>query len=107
VLLVNGGSASASEILSGAVRDFKAGTLIGTKTFGKGLVQNVIDLKDGTGIKITIARYYTPNGECIQGKGITPDIVVELPKAAEERQLTQDEDTQLQKGIEVIKSKMK
>ena len=107
VLLVNGGSASASEILSGAVRDFKAGTLIGTKTFGKGLVQNVIDLKDGTGLKVTIARYYTPSGECIQGKGITPDIVVELPKAAEERQLTRQEDTQFQKGIEVIKSKIK
>lgn len=107
VLLVNGGSASASEILSGAVRDFKAGTLIGTKTFGKGLVQNVIDLKDGTGLKVTIARYYTPSGECIQGIGIKPDIVIELPKEAATRQITQREDTQLQKGIEVIKSKIK
>jgi carboxyl-terminal processing protease len=105
VLLVNGGSASASEIVSGAVRDFKAGTIIGTKTFGKGLVQTIIGLKDGSGVKITIAKYYTPSGECIQGKGITPDIVLDLPEADKNRELKHSEDIQLQKAIEVIKSK--
>jgi carboxyl-terminal processing protease len=105
VLLVNGGSASASEIVSGAVRDYKAGTLIGTKTFGKGLVQTIIGLKDGSGVKVTIAKYYTPSGECIQGIGITPDIVLDLPEADKNRELKHDEDIQLQKAIEVIKSK--
>lgn len=105
VLLVNGGSASASEIVSGAVRDYKAGTLIGTKTFGKGLVQTIIGLNDGSGIKVTIARYYTPSGECIQGKGITPDIVLDLPEKDKNRELKHNEDIQLQKAIEVIKSK--
>ncbi len=104
-VLVNGGSASASEIVSGAVRDHKAGTLIGTKTFGKGLVQTVLGLKDGTGVKITIAKYYTPSGECIQGIGITPDIVIDLPEKDKNRDLTHAEDIQLQKAIEVIKSK--
>lgn len=105
VILVNGGSASASEIVSGAVRDYKAGTLIGTKTFGKGLVQTIIGLKDGSGVKITIAKYYTPSGECIQGTGITPDIVLDIPETDKNRDLTHEEDIQLQKGIEVIKSK--
>lgn len=108
VLLVNGGSASASEILSGAVRDFKAGTLIGTKTFGKGLVQTILDLQDGTGLKVTSARYYTPSGECIQGIGITPDIVVELNEAQQkeydEGTLDYYEDPQMLKAIEKIKS---
>jgi carboxyl-terminal processing protease len=110
VLLVNGGTASASEILSGAVRDFKAGTLIGTKTFGKGLVQIPVPLDDGSAVKVTIARYYTPSGECIQKKGITPNIVVELTKQEKEKynngeELKHSEDNQLQKGIEIIKSK--
>lgn len=87
-VLVNKGSASASEILSGAIRDNKAGTLIGTTTFGKGLVQRVKPLKDGSGFKLTIAQYFTPSGEYIHGKGIKPHIVVEkvedqLPKAVE------------------------
>ena len=106
VVLVNGGSASASEILSGAIRDYKAGTLIGTKTFGKGLVQNIIDMKDGTGVKVTIARYYTPNGECIQGKGIMPDIIYDLPKEQKEKEPTIQEDMQIKKALEVLKSKM-
>lgn len=105
-LLVNEGTASASEIVSGAVRDYKAGTLIGTKTFGKGLVQDLIDLRDGTGIKITIARYYTPSGECIQGKGITPDIIITIPEKDKDKELKLEEDTQLQKAIQVVKSKM-
>jgi carboxyl-terminal processing protease len=108
-LLVNGGSASASEIVSGAVRDFDAGTLIGTKTFGKGVVQSIFKLGDGTGLKVTSARYYTPSGECIQGIGITPDIVVELNEAQQKKYdegtLDFSEDPQTLKAIETIKSK--
>jgi carboxyl-terminal processing protease len=110
VLLVNGGTASASEILSGAVRDFKAGTLIGTKTFGKGIVQIPKELSDGSAVKVTIARYYTPSGECIQKKGITPNIILDLNKKAKDEYnktgiVKQSDDNQLQKGIEVIESK--
>lgn len=112
VLLVNGGTASASEILSGAVRDFKAGTLIGTKTFGKGIVQAPFDLSDGSAVKITIAKYYTPSGECIQKKGITPNIVLDLSSDAKKlldngKILKDDQDNQLQKGISVIDSQIK
>ncbi len=104
VLLVNGGSASASEILTGAVKDTKSGIVIGTKTFGKGLVQAVNPLPDGDGYKITVAQYFTPNGSYIHGKGIDPDIVVELPEALEEKpDLTHAEDPQFQKALEVIK----
>lgn len=109
VILTNGGTASASEIVSGAVRDHKAGTLIGTTTFGKGLVQTVIPLIDGTGIKVTTARYYTPSGECIQKKGIKPDIEIPLPENLKDKpisELNRAEDVQLKKAIEVIKTKM-
>lgn len=77
VILINEGSASASEIVSGAIRDYKRGLLIGEKSFGKGSVQVVLPLPDEDGIKLTIAKYYTPKGENIHGKGINPDIVVE------------------------------
>ncbi|MEW9121201.1 MAG: S41 family peptidase [Thermotaleaceae bacterium] len=107
VLLVNKGSASASEILAGAVKDTESGTLIGTTTFGKGLVQRVKPLDDGTGFKLTTSQYFTPNGINIHGKGIEPNIVVELPEELIERgNLTDEEDIQLQKGIEVIKNKI-
>lgn len=98
VVLVNGSSASASEILAGAVRDNEAGTLVGTTTFGKGLVQSVINLDDGSGYTLTTAQYFTPSGEYIHKKGITPDIIVEE---------TQDgkEDVQMNKAIEVIRDK--
>ncbi|WP_027308016.1 S41 family peptidase [Caloramator sp. ALD01] len=105
VLLVDGGSASASEILTGAVRDFKAGVIIGTRTFGKGLVQDIIPLPNKEGLKVTIARYYTPSGECIQGKGIEPHIVLDLPEKDKERELSYKEDIQIQKAIEVLRSK--
>ena len=108
VVLVNGYSASASEILSGAIRDHGAGTLVGTKTFGKGVVQSVIDFPDGSGLKLTTARYYTPSGECIHEVGIEPHVTVELDEDAVTtygiNNLPHDQDAQLQKAIELIKS---
>ncbi len=94
-VLVNEWSASASEILSGAIRDNNAGVLIGETTFGKGLVQRVYPLKDGTGYKLTTAQYFTPSGEYINKKGIKPDIEVE------------DEQEQLDKALEYIKDNIK
>lgn len=78
VILTNGYTASASELMSGAVRDYGLGTLIGTNTFGKGIVQTIIPAADGSGIKLTTSRYYTPKGECIHGVGIAPDIELEF-----------------------------
>ncbi len=79
VVLVNGGSASASEIVSGALQDHKRAVIMGTQTFGKGSVQTILPMNNGAGIKLTTARYFTPNGRSIQAKGIVPDIVVEDP----------------------------
>lgn len=99
VILVNENSASASEVLAGAIKDYGVGELIGTKTFGKGIVQNIFTLSDGSGLKVTIAKYYTPNGICIQGTGIEPDYVVE-------NQENTEIDFQLEKAIEVINKKI-
>jgi len=103
--LVNENSASASEVLSGAVQDHGVGVLVGTQTFGKGLVQNLFYLPDKSGMKITIAKYYTPNGICIHGIGLKPDYVVELPevKASQLSRLSLEEDTQLMKALEVVR----
>ena len=79
VVLVNGGSASASEIVAGALQDDKRAVIMGTRTFGKGSVQTILPIGNGTAIKLTTARYFTPSGRSIQAKGIEPDIVVEDP----------------------------
>lgn len=83
VVLVNGKSASASEVFSGALQDKKAGKLLGTKTFGKGIVQGIFALQDGSAVKMTTSKYYTPNGRNIHGKGLTPDIEVQLSEKLE------------------------
>lgn len=106
-ILINGGSASASEILSGAIKDHERGVLIGTTTFGKGVVQRLHDLPDGSGIKLTISEYFTPNGINIHGIGIEPDIEVELNDDVEVIGVENiQEDNQLQTAIEEIKSKI-
>lgn len=102
VVLTNGYSASASEIFAGAVKDHELGTLVGTTTFGKGIVQNIYMLNDGTAFKFTSSEYFTPNGDNIHGVGITPDIEIEYEYDAE----NPDYDNQLEKAIEVLKSGM-
>jgi len=86
VVLVNGGSASGAEIVAGAIQDHGRGILLGTQTFGKGSVQTIIPLKDGSGLRLTTARYYTPNGRSIQAKGIVPDFIVKPSRAEEEKE---------------------
>jgi carboxyl-terminal processing protease len=107
VILVDGGSASASEILAGAVKDRNAGLLIGEKTFGKGLVQSVESLKDGSGFKLTTQKYYTPNGISINKIGIEPNIEVK-PMEVKEGQKPEDiKDLQLERAMEEILKQIK
>ena len=113
VVLVDKGSASASEILSGALQDNKRATLVGTQTFGKGLVQSVRPLEDGSGLAVTIAHYYTPNGTDINHKGISPDVKVDLTKKQMENlwlherdKLATLADPQFAKAVEVIGKKI-
>lgn len=99
VVLVNGNSASASEIYAGAIQDYGIGKIVGTQTYGKGVVQQIFDLGDGTSVKLTIAEYFTPNGRSIDGEGITPDVEVEY----EADENNPEADNQLEKALEVMK----
>lgn len=102
-VLVNGSSASASEIFAGCMKDHGVATLVGTTTFGKGIVQQVVPLSDGSAIKLTIAKYFTPNGNDIHKIGIEPDVEVELPdELLKEPILPEDQDVQLQKAEEIL-----
>lgn len=102
-VLINGSSASASEILAGALKDYEAAVIVGTQSYGKGIVQSVFDLQDGTALKLTTAKYYTPNGNDIHKIGITPDVEIDLPEELKsEVSLSFEEDVQLQKAIEVL-----
>lgn len=104
VVLINGNSASASEIFAGAIQDLGAGTIVGTKSFGKGIVQSIWALPDGDAIKLTTAKYFTPNGNYIHGKGIEPDVELEYEFLGGEND-TYDSmlDNQIQKAIEILK----
>lgn len=107
-ILVNGNSASASEVFSGAMKDYKAATLVGAKTFGKGIVQSIVPFGDGTAMKVTVSKYYTPNGVNIHGTGIEPDVVVELSKdATKNGKYERKNDNQLDKALDVVIDKLK
>lgn len=107
VVLVNEGSASASEVLAGAVKDYGVGKIIGVNTYGKGVVQTLLSLRDGTYVKVTTNEYFSPNGNKIDGEGVAPDIEVKLPEdVSSYYNLEYDEDTQLQKAIEELKKMM-
>ena len=104
VLLVNGNTASASEIMTGCLKDYGKATVVGTKTFGKGIVQSIMPLPDGSAVKFTIASYYTPNGTNIHKKGIEPDVEVKISdKQWKKAQTDEKADTQLKKAMEILK----
>lgn len=101
-VLMNGNSASASEIYAGAIQDYGVGTIVGTQSYGKGVVQQIFDLQDGTCVKLTIAEYFTPKGRNINGTGITPDVEIEYEKNEE----NPDIDNQLDKAIEILREEL-
>lgn len=107
VVLVDEGSASASEIFTGVIKDYKLGTIVGKTTFGKGVVQTLYDTKDGTALKVTISKYYTPSGENIHKIGIKPDVEVEYPKDLYGKEYDRSKDPQFGKALEIITSKIK
>lgn len=105
-ILVNENSASCSEVFAGAMQDKERAVLVGTKTFGKGIVQGVFKLEDGSALKMTISKYYTPKGRNIHGKGLTPDILVELnDKKTKDRKTGKELDNQLKKAVEYLQEK--
>ena len=104
VVLVNGNSASASEIFAGAIQDYGIGTILGTQTFGKGIVQTILPLNDGTAMKVTISKYFTPKGTNIHGVGITPDVELDLDEEMKkEAVVPKEKDNQLQEAVKLIK----
>ena len=104
IILTNENTASASEILAGALKDLGKAKIVGTKTYGKGVIQEILRLKDGSGIKITTEEYQTPNHNKINEVGIEPDEKVELPETVTNiLNVPEDQDTQLQKAIELLK----
>lgn len=108
VILINGNSASASEVLTGALKDYDRAVVVGTTSYGKGIVQDVYPFYDGSGISLTSAKYYTPNGICIHEIGIEPDVELEMPEEYKDMyasMVEHDDDVQLQKAIEIIKEK--
>ncbi len=107
-VLINGNSASASEIFAGAIQDYKVGTIVGTTSFGKGIVQSIIPLTDGTAIKVTVSKYYTPKGRNIHKIGIEPDVKEELKDDLRQKVVIEkNEDNQLQKAIGIIEKNLK
>lgn len=108
VVLTNGNSASASEIFAGAIQDYSIGTIVGTRTFGKGIVQSIFPLVDETAVKVTVSKYFTPKGRDIHDVGISPDVEIELDEELRQQVVIEkDEDNQLQKAIEVIEELIK
>lgn len=106
-VLINGNSASASEIFAGAVQDYKLGTVVGTTSFGKGIVQKVIPLPDDTAIKLTISKYYTPKGRSIHGTGIIPDVEIDLEDELKKMiTVPIEDDNQLQKALEILRDQI-
>ena len=103
-VLINGMSASAAEIFAGAVQDYGKGTIVGTKSYGKGVVQSIISLVDGSAVKLTTAQYFTPKGNIIQDKGVTPDVVVKVGPD-DDAAAFPDKDTQLAEALRVLGSK--
>ena len=104
VLLVNGNTASASEIMTGCLKDYGKATVVGTKTYGKGIVQSIMPLPDGSAVKFTVANYYTPNGINIHKKGIEPDVEVKISDEQWKKAQTDEKaDTQLKKAMEILK----
>ncbi len=103
-VLVNGNSASASEIFTAAIKEFNWGTIIGTTTYGKGVFQSVIPLDDGSALKVTVGKFYSPKGNNYNEVGIEPDIELEYENTAgEDAEYSTDTDNQIQKAIEVLK----
>ncbi|WP_297636217.1 S41 family peptidase [uncultured Clostridium sp.] len=106
VVLIDGGSASASEVVTGALRDYKVATIVGTNSFGKGIVQAPVEFEDGSALKVTVSKYYTPNGENIHKKGIAPDIEIEAVEKEVNATYSKEKDAQLNKAIEAMKEKI-